>query len=91
MRTTLNIDDDVLEIAKSVADVNRISLGQAMSDLARRGITAPVGTRRDPVSGLLVFDVPANAPTVSTEDVQQAIDRDDLDHIQDSGEFFRNL
>jgi hypothetical protein len=91
MRTTLNIDDDVLDIAKSMADVNRISLGQALSDLARRGITAPVGTRLDPVSGLLVFDVPVDAPTVSTEDVQRAIDRDDLDQVQDSVKFFKNL
>jgi hypothetical protein len=90
MRTTLNVDDDVLEVAKSLADVNRIPLGRALSDLARRGITAPVGTRRDPVSGLLVFDVPADAPRVSTEDVQRAIDRDDPDQIHDSAKFFGN-
>jgi hypothetical protein len=91
MRTTLNVDDDVLEIAKSLADVHRISLGRALSDLARRGLTAPVGTRRDPVSGLLVFDVPAGAPAVSAEEVQRAIDRDDPDQVLDSGRLFRNL
>ena len=37
MRTTLVIDDDVLAVARSIASERRISLGAAVSELARRG------------------------------------------------------
>lgn len=41
MRTTLNIDDDVLAAAKELARHDKRSAGAVLSDLARRGITAP--------------------------------------------------
>jgi hypothetical protein len=37
MRTTLNLDDDVYEWAKSLAEGQRIPVGKAVSYLARRG------------------------------------------------------
>lgn len=40
MRTTLDLDEQVLAIARSLATSRRISRGQAVSDLARRGIRA---------------------------------------------------
>ncbi|MBK6886453.1 MAG: DUF2191 domain-containing protein [Tetrasphaera sp.] len=40
MRTTLDLDEQVLAVARSLATSRRISLGQAVSDLARRGIRA---------------------------------------------------
>jgi Arc/MetJ family transcription regulator len=39
MRTTLDIDDDVLEAAKRIADAERTSAGKVLSDLARRGLS----------------------------------------------------
>ena len=38
VRTTLQIDDDVLEAARCIADDERVSVGQALSRLARRGL-----------------------------------------------------
>ena len=38
MRTTLNIDDEILEVARSLADERNTSVGAALSDLARRGL-----------------------------------------------------
>jgi hypothetical protein len=38
MRTTLNLDDDVLEAARAIAHVERRSVGMVLSDLARRGL-----------------------------------------------------
>lgn len=38
MRTTLAIDDDVLIAAKSLADQQRRTVGEVISDLARRGL-----------------------------------------------------
>jgi hypothetical protein len=42
MRTTLSIDDDVLFAAKSIALREGRSLGEVVSDLARRSLQAPV-------------------------------------------------
>jgi len=41
MRTTLDIEDDVLEMAKGVARHQCLSLGKAVSLLIRRGIHPP--------------------------------------------------
>ncbi|HEY2867515.1 MAG TPA: hypothetical protein VGJ02_10520 [Pyrinomonadaceae bacterium] len=38
MRTTLNIDEDILEIAKEIAVVNKVSLGRVISELAKEGM-----------------------------------------------------
>ena len=42
MRTTLTIEDDVLFAAKSLAHREGRSLGEVISDLARRALHAPV-------------------------------------------------
>ena len=44
MRTTLDIEDDVLEVAKSLARHRRLSLGSAVSQLIRNGIQVPETT-----------------------------------------------
>ena len=41
MRTTLDIDDDVLQAAKELADVYRITAGQMLSQLVRKGLERP--------------------------------------------------
>jgi predicted transcriptional regulator len=38
MRTTLDIDDDVLQAAKELAERERTTAGKVLSELARRGI-----------------------------------------------------
>lgn len=38
MRTTLDIDDTVLAAARSLARARKTSLGEAVSELARRGL-----------------------------------------------------
>jgi len=40
MRTTLDIDDDVLEIARGMAAHRRQSLGRVMSEMFRRSLQA---------------------------------------------------
>ncbi|MBS0324988.1 MAG: antitoxin [Proteobacteria bacterium] len=44
MRTTLDIDLDVLQAAKERARRENRTTGQVMSDLARRGLNAPAKT-----------------------------------------------
>ena len=82
MRTTLNLDDDVLGAARDMAYIHQISVGEALSMLARRGMNARVGTRRDSVSGLLVFDVPDDAPKITPEVVEKAQEREDLEYAK---------
>ena len=43
MRTTIDIDDDVLAAAKDLAKVEGKTMGQVISELARRALTTPVG------------------------------------------------
>ena len=82
MRTTLNIDADVLEAAKSMAYIHKISLGEAVSALARMAVRGPVGSSRDPETGLWVFDVPEDAPKFGPEEIQRAEDLDDLEYAK---------
>jgi hypothetical protein len=69
MRTTVNMDDDVLEIVKQYAESRAVGLGKAVSELVRRGITVPRPTRQ--VNGLQVFDLPADSPGVSSNKVRE--------------------
>ena len=45
MRTTLDIDDDVLQAAKELGALHGKTAGQMVSELARRGL-APVSSHR---------------------------------------------
>ena len=58
MRTTLDIDDDVLQAAKERAQRDKRTVGEVLSELARSALTAPPpgATReRKPVHGFRPF------------------------------------
>jgi hypothetical protein len=42
----------------------------------------PTAMRRDPVSGFWVLDVPDDAPVITMEAVQRAIDQEDFDDYE---------
>ena len=42
MRTTLDLDEDVLQAAKELASVRRVTAGRVVSDLVRKALT-PTG------------------------------------------------
>ncbi|HEY6348757.1 MAG TPA: hypothetical protein VI636_05045 [Candidatus Angelobacter sp.] len=69
MRTTLNIDDDVLTAAKQDAERRSVGLGRAVSDLARRGMSVSRSTRI--VNGVHVVDLPADSPRVTFKKVRE--------------------
>ena len=72
MRTTVTIDDDVLAVARALAEQRGSSLGRALSELARRGFR-----RADAAAhagdGVPVFQPPADAPAITSEDVYRAL------------------
>ena len=74
MRTTLEIDDDVLLAAKELASREGKTAGQVLSELARRGIQAPRARRSasKPRNGFEVL--PADGRVVTTELVERILD-----------------
>ncbi|HEV3322283.1 MAG TPA: hypothetical protein VG147_08860 [Solirubrobacteraceae bacterium] len=73
MRTTLEIDDDVVAAARELAACERRSLGSVISDLARQGLTP---ARVEAEDGMPVIRVPAGAPPITPEMVRRALDED---------------
>lgn len=73
MRTTLDIDDDVVVAAKEMAIGERRSLGSVISELARRGLTPAQVEAED---GLPVIRVPAGTSPITPEMVLRALDED---------------
>lgn len=76
MRTTFDIDSDVLGVAKSLAEARNISVGKALSYLARRGVTAqsPLSSR----NGFCVFQAPEGTPNFGPAEIKAALDTEDL-------------
>lgn len=73
MRTTLDLDPEILSAARQIAADRSISIGKAISDLARRGLETRVkNTTRQ---GFPVFQVPRGARPLTLEDVRS--DEDD--------------
>ena len=46
MRTTITIDDDVLLVAKGLAVRDRRTVGEIISELARKGLVLPITSPR---------------------------------------------
>jgi len=80
MRTTLAIDDDVLEQVKHYAQSRGINLGRAASDLIREGLSRPAPTHV--VHGLRVFSRSADAPLITSELVRDLDSEQDLHKIR---------
>ncbi|HEX4310263.1 MAG TPA: CopG family transcriptional regulator [Acidobacteriaceae bacterium] len=72
MRTTLAIDDDVLEQVKEYAEDRKLSMGKAASDLIRRGISRPMTLQY--VDGLYLPILPPDSPVVTTKRVLEMED-----------------
>ena len=71
MRTTLTIDDDVLAVARALAQRQGCSLGSALSELARRGLKRVHSSEDHQGEGL--FAVPAGAASFTSEDVYRSL------------------
>jgi hypothetical protein len=84
MRTTLDIDDDVLQAAKELARAEKKTAGQVLSELARKGLTTPRGSNRANkvriVDGIPV--IPARGALVTKELIDRLIEEEDLEAIK---------
>jgi hypothetical protein len=72
MRTTLSIDPEVLSAARRIAAARSKSIGEVISELARRGLEArgKTGSRQ----GFPVFKVSNQAPPLTLEEIHQDAD-----------------
>lgn len=72
MRTTLDLEEDVLMAAKEIARQRGITVGKVMSDLARQALTREVAEATR--NGLPIFPIQSNAGIVTLELVNQLRD-----------------
>ena len=77
MRTTLNLDDDILSIAKSIAAQQRKPVGEVISSLVRRALT-PTGKTKPTWNGIPVFPIAGNANKVTPEIVRELLEDDSV-------------
>jgi hypothetical protein len=77
MRTTLNIEDDVLQAARELAQREGGTAGQIISTLARRGLagSAAKSTRTSNSRGGVPL-LPSRGEVVTLEHVQNLMDKE---------------
>ena len=81
MRTTINLDEDALLAARHVAQRERLSLGEAVSELVRRGATAGVSSaaprERSRLRGRFAL-LPARDEVITPQHVRELMDREGI-------------
>ena len=74
MRTTVNLEDDILRIARALARERGDSLGTVLSDLARKGLRPQAASAYE--GDFPVFQVPEDTPPLTSEMVEGAMEDD---------------
>jgi hypothetical protein len=72
MRTTVNLPDDIYDLARSLANSKRISLGEALADLVRRGLQPKPNFST--TAAFPCFAVSPDAPPITLEQTLVAED-----------------
>jgi hypothetical protein len=79
MRTTLDIEDDVLQAVKELAARERSTAGRVISALARRGLAAPM-TKARPAQATRggVPLLPSRGEVITLDHVRDLMDREGI-------------
>ncbi len=72
MRTTLTIEDDAFTKAQAYANARSLKLGQAVSELIRRGTADKLPMKQK--NGAWVFELPPGTPKVTAKQVKDMLD-----------------
>jgi hypothetical protein len=75
MRTTLDIEDDILAAAKELARSERATTGKIISDLARRSLTAPPAGKKAVLRGGVPV-LPSRGEIITSEKIREIMDRE---------------
>ena len=78
MRTTINLEEEVLDTCRDLAEEQGVSLGDAMGLLIRRGLAYRSPSRER--NGFAVFEVLTGQPQFGLDEVKDALAEQDLDH-----------
>jgi hypothetical protein len=76
MRTTLDIDEDVLRAAKELARREKKTAGAVISELSRRALTAPPTTARAPKAAHGFRPFPRRGGVVTNEQIDKLREED---------------
>lgn len=78
MRTTLDIDDDVLAAAKQRAADEKTTAGKVISDLVRQALTQPAGDERAEFRGGFRLLAPAGK-VITTQEIERRLEEADFE------------
>ncbi len=70
MRTTIDLDSEILAAAKKLATAQSKSIGRVISELARAGLEARFRRAHGTNAGFPVFKVRKSAAPIALEDVK---------------------
>lgn len=74
MRTTLSIDDDILAAARALAEAGGRSLGEVISDLARKGLRPAPPAPASHRNGIPLMPIRAGSSSATLELVNRLRD-----------------
>lgn len=80
MRTTVNLDDDVLALVKMLAKEQGAPIGKVLSDLARKGAGAGQREFVQTRNGIPFFAGADRAGQFGPEEVEAALAAEDMDY-----------
>jgi hypothetical protein len=78
MRTTLDIEDDVLQAAKELARKEGETAGKMISTLARRGLLMPKTAKNHTIMRNGVPVIPSRGEIITLEKIQRLMDEEGL-------------
>jgi hypothetical protein len=76
MRTTINIEDDILEAVKAVAARDQKPLGEVVSAMLRRAVEPNPSSRKKTRNGIPLFPISANARAVTPQQIKELLESD---------------
>lgn len=76
VRTTLNIEDDVLATVKALATRDRKPLGTVVSAMLRRAVEPSPKAPKTTRNGIPLFPVSPHARVVTPEQIKELLDED---------------
>ena len=76
MRTTLEIDDDVMQAARELASLKNQGLGRTISELARRGLAPDQAPAREVQFGIPVWTHGPGAVAVTSTMVRNLMEEE---------------
>ena len=75
MRTTLDIDDDVLQAVKEIGEMRKKTAGKVISELARKALCPP--RNYDVRNGVPIIHRAPGTPLITTADVKRLQEDED--------------